>query len=111
MTQISIKDVVEQCRIYVSDKKVAEILNCPITLVEACRPMIYARGKHPTNLGLNEETGKHCQVTLRYRNDNEAIKIASQKLLIKQLETGHHWLNNERFFHIVSKLNPEYGLA
>lgn len=111
MTQILIKDVVDQCRIYSCDKKVAEILNCPITLVEACRPMIYARGKYPKNLGVNEETGKHCQVTLRYKTDAEAIKIATQKLLIKQLETGHHWLNHERFFDVVSKLNPEYGLA
>lgn len=111
MPQITINDVVDQCRIYACDKKVAAILNCPITLVEACRPMIYARGKHPTSLGMNEETGKHCQATLRYKTDAEAIKIASQKLLIKQLETGHHWLNNERFFDVVSKLNPEYGLA
>lgn len=111
MTQISIKDVVEQCRIYGCDNKVAQILNCPVSLVQACRPMIYGQIKNKNGLGFDKETGKHCQATHRYRSDTEAVKIASQKLLIKQLETGHHWLNNERFFDVVSKLNPEYGLA
>lgn len=110
MAQIEIKDVVEQCRIYASDKKVAEILKCPISLVQACRPMIYGKVRHKNDLGFNGETGKQCQITRRYRSDAESIKISSQKLLIKQLETGHHWLNTERFFDTVSKLNPDYGL-
>jgi len=110
MTKITIKEVVDQCRIYTCDKKVAEVLNCPVTLVEACRPMIYSRGQRRDDLGLNEDTGKHCQVTLRYKTEAEGIKIASQSLLIKQLETGHHWLSNDRFFAVVSKLNPELGL-
>ena len=110
MTQISIKDVVEQCRIYACDKKVAQILKCPVSLVEACRPMIYSRGQQRMDLSVDKETGKHCQATHRYRTDTEATKISTQKLLIKQLETGHHWLTNERFFNVVSKLNPEFGL-
>jgi len=110
MTQISIKDVVEQCRIYASDKKVAQILKCPVSLVEACRPMIYSRGQQRIDLGLDRETGKQCQALHRYRSDSEAIKKSTQRLLIKQLETGHHWLTNERFFAAVSKLNPDLGL-
>jgi hypothetical protein len=110
MTKITIKEVVDQCRIYNCDKKVAAVLNCPVTLVEACRPMIYSRGQRRDDLGLNEDTGKHCQATLRYKTEAESIKVASQSLLIKQLETGHHWLNRERFFAAVSKLNPDFGL-
>jgi hypothetical protein len=110
MKKITIKEVVDQCRIYTSNEKVAKILKCPINLVEACRPMIYSRGQQRRDLGLNEETGKHCQVTLRHKTEAESIKIASQRLLIKQLETGHHWLSNDRFFAVVGKLNPELGL-
>jgi len=110
MKKITIKEVVDQCRIYACDKKVAQTMNCPISLVQACRPMIYSRGQRRDDLGINEDTGKHCQATLRYKNEAESIKIASQNLLIKQLETGHHWLNRERFFAAVSKLNPDFGL-
>ena len=110
MTQISIKDVVEQCRIYGCDNKVAEILKCPISLVQACRPMIYGQIKNKKHLGIDKETGEYCKITRRYRSDLEEVKIATQQLLIKQLETGHHWLNHERFFNVVANLKPGLGL-
>jgi hypothetical protein len=110
MKKTTIKEVVEQCRIYVCDKKVAQVLQCPVSLVQACRPMIYSRGQQRMDLDLEKETAKQCQAMHRYRSDSEATKISSQKLLIKQLETGHHWLTNERFFAAVSKLNPDLGL-
>jgi hypothetical protein len=111
MTIVSIKDVVEHCRIYSCDLKVAEVLGCPVNLVQACRPMVFSKVKHKKDLGFDKDTGEHCEFTQRYRLDAEAIKVSSQQLLIKQLQTGHHWLSNERFFDVVSKLKPELGLV
>lgn len=109
MTIISIRDVVEHCKIYPCDEKVAEVMGCSVTLVQACRPMVYGKTK-THEVDIDPVTKKYSQALQRYRTDAEAIKISTQNLLIRQLQTGHHWLSNERFFDVVSKLKPEFGL-
>lgn len=110
MTQITIKQIVDMCRVYTNDAKIAKLLNCSKRLVEACRPMVYSRTHPKPGLEIDPETQKYSQFMQRSRNEQERIRVATQQLLIKQLETGHHWLSNDRFFDVVSNLKPEFGL-
>jgi hypothetical protein len=110
MTQTTIKQIVDMCVVYADDAKIARTLNCSKHVVEACRPMVYSKTNSKSKLQIDPETKKYSQFLQRSLNEQEKIRIATQQLLIRQLETGHHWLSKQRFYEAISNLKPEFGL-
>lgn len=105
MSKISPTTIMEMCNIYESNEQVAEILKCSVSLVEAYRPFT-ARSKFSVKKrerNRAEKTGPQS-IIQKAKTEEERMALSSRALLIRQLETGQHCLNEFRFKEIVTSI-------
>lgn len=109
MKTVKLSRILDLCSQIESDERIALIIGCKVSVVEKYRPLCKTK-KADIMRKKAEEFYEKTQEDEKYKDDEEykryimdkkAMQKASNKLLIRQLETGQHWLEKQQFFNLV----------
>jgi hypothetical protein len=108
MTTVSTTTIIELINIHGCDEAVANMLQCPVSVVTSHRELALLVRQNAERKAA-EKTDKRIAAAkkgeeTRYSNEQNRIKEQSERLLIRQLETGQHALCVDRFKRMVVSL-------
>lgn len=118
MKTVRLSRILDLCSQIESDEHIALILGCKASVVQKYRPLCKVK-KEDIALKKLEELQQQTEEEDEYKDDEEykrfmidkkAMRKASNKLLMRHLETGQHWLHKQQFLNLIGSMGMIHRL-